>query len=63
MFVDKSVVIDVPFNENCILQFETQEDHILVFTVIDGDMKDAQNFIAVWIKLLPALNFLFLAYL
>jgi hypothetical protein len=41
MFVDDEVVIDGPFNEDCILQFETQEDRILAFTVYDGDMKDA----------------------
>ncbi|XP_046449482.1 C-type lectin mannose-binding isoform-like [Daphnia pulex] len=45
MFVDDEVVIDGPFNENCILQFETQEDRILAFSVLDGDMKDALQFL------------------
>ena len=41
MFVDDEVVIDGPFNENCIMQFETQEDRVLAFSVVDGNIKDA----------------------
>jgi C-type lectin domain family 10 protein A len=41
MFVDDEVVIDGPFNENCIMQFETQGDRILAFSVVDGNIKDA----------------------
>ncbi|XP_046449488.1 uncharacterized protein LOC124197944 [Daphnia pulex] len=48
IFVDKEVVmIEGPFNENCILQFETQEDRILAFTVVDGDMKEALRFFSI----------------
>jgi hypothetical protein len=46
-FVDNEVVIDGPFNEGCILQFQTQEDRILAFTVVDGDMKEALSSISV----------------
>jgi C-type lectin domain family 10 protein A len=41
MFVDDEVVIDGPFNENCFMQFETQEDRVLAFSVVDGNIKDA----------------------
>ena len=41
MFVDDEVVIDGLFNENCIMQFETQEDRVLAFSVVDGNIKDA----------------------
>jgi C-type lectin domain family 10 protein A len=44
MFVEDEVVIDGPFNQDCILQFETQEDRILAFTVLHGDIKDALQF-------------------
>ncbi|XP_046449486.1 CD209 antigen-like protein D [Daphnia pulex] len=47
IFVDKEIVIDGPFNENCILQFETQEDRILAFTVVDGDMKETEKFLSI----------------
>jgi C-type lectin domain family 10 protein A len=41
MFVDDQVVIDGPFNGDCIMQFKTQEDRVLAFSVVDGDIKDA----------------------
>jgi hypothetical protein len=47
MYVDDEVVIDGPFNQDCILQFETQEDRILAFSVLDGDIKDALQFLNV----------------
>jgi len=47
IFVDDEVVIDGPFNQDCIWQFETEEDRILAFSVVDGDMKETQNFLAV----------------
>ena len=47
MFVEDEAVIDGPFHEDCILQFETQEDRILAFTVLDGDIKDALQFVNV----------------
>ncbi|EFX88110.1 hypothetical protein DAPPUDRAFT_221339 [Daphnia pulex] len=45
MFVEDEVVIDGPFSQDCILQFETQEDRILAFSVLDGDVKDALQFL------------------
>jgi C-type lectin domain family 10 protein A len=47
MFVDNEVVIDGPFNQDCILQFETQEGRILAFTVVDGDMKEVLSYFSV----------------
>lgn len=47
IFVDDEVVIDGPFNEDCIFQFETQEDRILAFTVVDGDLIEIGKFLAV----------------
>ena len=47
MFVDDQIVIDGPFNENCIMQFQTQEDRILAFSVVDGDIKETRNFLTV----------------
>ncbi|XP_046637229.1 CD209 antigen-like [Daphnia pulicaria] len=41
--VDKAVVIDGPFHEDCILEFRTQEDRILAFSVVDGDVKEASE--------------------
>ena len=45
--VEDAVVIDAPNYENGVWEIQTQEDHILVFTAVDGNMKDAQDFIAV----------------
>lgn len=47
MFVDDLVVIDGPFNENCIFKFETQEDRVLVFSLIDGSLKEAEQYFSV----------------
>ena len=47
IFVDDEVVIDGPFNEDCILQFQTQENRILAFTVPDGDVKETQSYFSV----------------
>ena len=47
MFVDDQVVIDGPFNENCIMQFQTQEDRILAFSVVDGNIIETRNFLTV----------------
>lgn len=40
-------MIDGPFNEDCIFQFETKEDRILAFSVVDGDLIETENFLAV----------------
>ena len=45
--VEDAVVIDAPNYENGVWEIQTQEDHILVFTAVDGNMKDAQDFVAV----------------
>nr|CAH0111987.1 unnamed protein product [Daphnia galeata] len=47
MFVDDQVVIDGPFNENCIMQFQTQEDRILAFSVVDGNIIETRNFLTI----------------
>ena len=47
MFVGDSVVIDGPFHENCIFKFETQEDRVLVFSLIDGSLKEAEEYFSV----------------
>jgi len=43
MFVDDEIMIDGPFNEDCVLHFETQGGRILAFTVLD-DEKDSSQF-------------------
>ncbi|EFX88108.1 hypothetical protein DAPPUDRAFT_221337 [Daphnia pulex] len=47
MFVDDEVVIEGPFNEDCVLQFETQEDRILAFSVVDGDLIETASFLSI----------------
>ncbi|XP_057367465.1 uncharacterized protein LOC130688500 [Daphnia carinata] len=47
IFVDSEVVIGGPFGENFIWQFETQEDRILAFSILDGNIKDAQEFLSI----------------
>nr|CAH0105666.1 unnamed protein product [Daphnia galeata] len=48
VFVDDQVVlIDGPFNENCIMQFQTQEDRVLAFSVVDGNIKETRNFLTI----------------
>ena len=67
MFVDDEVVIDGLFNENCIMQFETQEDRVLAFSVVDGNIKDALQLLNVWrtsitkyLNILVGLKFVFI---
>jgi hypothetical protein len=43
IFVDEEIVIDGPFHDKCILEFQTQENRILAFSVFDGDMKEIQS--------------------
>uniref|UniRef100_A0A0P5RW38 C-type lectin ctl-mannose binding n=1 Tax=Daphnia magna TaxID=35525 RepID=A0A0P5RW38_9CRUS len=47
VFVDNEVVIGGPFGENFIWQFETQEDRILAFNILDGNIKEAQDFLSI----------------
>lgn len=48
VFVEDSVVIEVSTaHENCQWDTQTQEDRILVFTVLNGNLKEAQDFLAV----------------
>nr|CAH0105667.1 unnamed protein product [Daphnia galeata] len=47
MFVGDSVVIDGPLKKNCILKFKTQEDRILVFSLIDGNFKEAEQYFSI----------------
>jgi C-type lectin domain family 10 protein A len=45
--VDGAVVIDGPFHENCMMQFQTQEDRILAFSVVDGDIEETNELFTV----------------
>ncbi|EFX88420.1 hypothetical protein DAPPUDRAFT_305446 [Daphnia pulex] len=48
VFVEDSVVIEVSTaHENCHWDIQTQEDRILVFTVLNGNLKEAQDFLAI----------------
>nr|CAH0100187.1 unnamed protein product [Daphnia galeata] len=44
VFVDEPVVIDAPIHEDCIWQFQTKENRVLLFTLVDGNLKEAQEF-------------------
>lgn len=47
VFVDEPVVIDAPIHEDCIWEFQTKEDRVLLFTLVDGNLKEAQEFFKV----------------
>lgn len=47
IFVDNEIVINGPFGDDFIWQFEAQENHILAFSILDGNIKDAQQFLSV----------------
>jgi hypothetical protein len=48
VFVEDSVVIEISSaHEKCHWDIQTQEDRILVFTVLNGNLKEAQDFLAV----------------
>ena len=47
MFVDEPVVIDAPIHEDCIWEFQTKENRVLLFTLVDGNLKEAQEFFKV----------------
>lgn len=44
VFVDEPVVIDAPIHEDCIWEFQTKENRVLLFTLVDGNLKEAQEF-------------------
>ncbi|EFX88421.1 hypothetical protein DAPPUDRAFT_305445 [Daphnia pulex] len=44
VFVDKPIVIDAPIHDDCIWEFQTKDDRILLFTLVDGNLKEAQEF-------------------
>jgi hypothetical protein len=47
VFVDKPIVIDAPIHDDCIWEFQTKDDRILLFTLVDGNLKEAQEFFKV----------------
>lgn len=47
IFVDNEVVISGPFSDDFIWQFEAQENRILAFSILDGNIKDAQQFLSI----------------
>jgi hypothetical protein len=47
VFVDEPVVIDAPIHEDCIWEFQTKENRVLLFTLVDGNLKEAQEFFKV----------------
>ncbi|KAI9562918.1 hypothetical protein GHT06_010374 [Daphnia sinensis] len=47
IFVDSEVVIGGPFGDNFVWQFETQENRILAFSIVDGNIKEAQEFLSI----------------
>lgn len=47
MFVDEAILIDASTQQDCTWEFQTKEDRILVFTVVGGNVKDAQQFLTV----------------
>ena len=65
--VDGAVVIDGPFHENCMMQFETQADRILAFSVVNGNIIETRELFTVrelilrnelWVFKFKYLNFL-----
>lgn len=47
VFVDEAILIDASTQQDCIWEFLTKEDRILVFTVVGGNVKDAQQFLTI----------------
>ncbi|XP_057367609.1 uncharacterized protein LOC130688628 [Daphnia carinata] len=47
VFVENTVVIEAPVHENCHWDIQTQDDRILVITALDGNLKEAQDFLAI----------------
>jgi hypothetical protein len=48
VFVEDAVVIDAPLSANCKWQIKTDENHVLVFTVVrNGNFKQVEEFLTV----------------
>jgi hypothetical protein len=49
IFVEDAVVIDAPLSANCKWQIKTDENHVLVFTVVPagGNFKQIEEFLSV----------------
>ncbi|KAI9562878.1 hypothetical protein GHT06_010334 [Daphnia sinensis] len=47
VFVENTIVIEAPVHEDCHWDIQTQEDRILVITALNGDLKEAQEFLAI----------------
>ncbi|XP_032797031.2 CD209 antigen-like protein D [Daphnia magna] len=47
VFVENTIVIEAPVHENCHWDIQTQEDRILVITAVNGNLKEAQEFLAI----------------
>lgn len=53
-------MIDAPIHEDCIWEFQTKKDRILLITLVDGNLKEAQEFFKVgvhrWTYLINSLT-------
>ncbi|XP_045032951.1 asialoglycoprotein receptor 1-like isoform X1 [Daphnia magna] len=47
VFVENTIVIEAPVHEDCHWDIQTQEDRILVITALSGNLKEAQEFLAI----------------
>ena len=47
LYVEDEIVIDLSLYGNCDLKIETDEDHILAFSLVDGQFEDIQEYLAV----------------
>ncbi|KZR96765.1 Uncharacterized protein APZ42_008706, partial [Daphnia magna] len=47
VLVEYSILIEAPVDENCHWDIQTQENRILVITALNGNLKDAQEFLTV----------------
>jgi hypothetical protein len=48
LFVEDAVMIDAPLSANCKWQIKTDENHVLVFTVLrNGNFKQVEEFLTV----------------
>uniref|UniRef100_A0A0P5WBP0 C-type lectin ctl-mannose binding n=2 Tax=Daphnia magna TaxID=35525 RepID=A0A0P5WBP0_9CRUS len=48
VFVDEAVVIDAPLRADCVWEFETQEDRILVVSIVNGNLNDAEEYFSIY---------------
>lgn len=47
VYVENSIVLYAPTHSDCIWEIETQEDKILVFTLVEGEFEQAVDYFAV----------------